>query len=66
MTGYVVDLAAVSRSTGLAMALSPALAMAMGPDEVLARRSLSVEITVCAHCAALSMPPVVDLLEGNG
>ena len=52
---YVIDLAAVSRQTGLAMMLggNGTLAAAMGPDEDMAKRIEDATVfAVCSECAA--------------
>lgn len=50
---YGVKIDAVQRQTGLAMMLDghAALAAVMGPDEDMAEKILSKEITVCEDCA---------------
>ena len=48
---YGLNTEACSRQQGLGMMISPAIARVMGPDENLADKIDSVEITVCETCA---------------
>lgn len=64
---FGVDAQAVQRATGLAMLLgSPALAMAMGPDEDIATPICEpTELTVCEACALDKRLPVAMLAESG-
>ena len=63
-----VDLGAVSRQTGLTMALGgyAALASVMGPDEDMAEKLSETEITVCEKCAVERSLPVAAIAEAGG
>lgn len=49
---YIVNMGALQRQSGLAMMLGghSMLARVMGPDEEMAQKASSSEITVCSEC----------------
>lgn len=61
---YMLDMKALQRQQGLAMMLggSGLLAQVMGPDDDLANKITSVEITVCENCA-MRQSSVFELVE---
>lgn len=65
---YGVDLRSVERQQGLGMFLgSAAIAMAMGPDEDVARPVIEpITLSVCEACACEDSRPVAALAELKG
>jgi len=49
---YGLKAEAIKRQQGLGMMISPELAMIMGPNEDMADKISSREITVCENCAS--------------
>lgn len=64
---FGVDMRAVQRQTGLADVIgSAAIAMHMGPDEVMAKPVMEpVKLTVCETCATMRSAPIATLAEGS-
>jgi len=60
---YGLKADAIKRQQGLDMMISPHLAQVMGPDEDMAEKFFSIEITVCETCASEKSLPVAVLAE---
>jgi hypothetical protein len=63
LTRHMVDMGALRRQAGLAMAMgSAALAGVMGPDEDMSKPVSEYEITLCEECAL----PIMQMLDEWG
>ncbi len=60
---YALDGAAMQRQQGLGLQIGGQLAQVMGPDEDLAKKIHTNELTVCMNCACGKQISIVELEE---